>query len=276
MSRFARHLPPLETLVTFEAVGRNASFTRAATELCLTQSAVSKQIRALELSLKTELFERQARGMTLTEAGTRLLAHASAHDAHSISHVVGQNQPAQHFFIHTEAFQGFAGCHAVWRMSRVGNHDARERCDGLQAIWQVDVARSNECQAPHGKRLTRGVNALARGDHIVDERGVCRNIHVVRRASYYLLAQQTRRAKHKTDVDPTLSLCQGCDFNKRVSRVARGCYHGVVTGFSTAGCAAQSHQAADENAGSTRHDSNGADDGIRTRDPHLGKVMLYH
>jgi len=77
MSRFARHLPPLETLVTFEAVGRNASFTRAATELCLTQSAVSKQIRALELSLKTELFERQARGVKLTATGATLFAEVS-------------------------------------------------------------------------------------------------------------------------------------------------------------------------------------------------------
>ncbi|MCU7650942.1 LysR substrate-binding domain-containing protein [Pseudomonas piscis] len=77
MSRFARHLPPLETLVTFEAVGRNASFTRAATELCLTQSAVSKQIRSLELSLKTELFERQARGVKLTASGAVLFAQVS-------------------------------------------------------------------------------------------------------------------------------------------------------------------------------------------------------
>ncbi|MQA55012.1 LysR substrate-binding domain-containing protein [Pseudomonas piscis] len=77
MSRFARHLPPLETLVTFEAVGRNASFTRAATELCLTQSAVSKQIRSLELSLKTELFERQARGVKLTASGATLFAQVS-------------------------------------------------------------------------------------------------------------------------------------------------------------------------------------------------------
>ncbi|WP_097305073.1 LysR substrate-binding domain-containing protein [Pseudomonas chlororaphis] len=77
MSRFARNLPPLETLVTFEAVARNASFTRAATELCLTQSAVSKQIRALELSLKTELFERQARGVKLTSSGAILFAEVS-------------------------------------------------------------------------------------------------------------------------------------------------------------------------------------------------------
>lgn len=78
MSRYARHLPPLETLIAFEAVSRNGSFTRAATELCLTQSAVSKQIRALEDSLGVALFERQARGIRLTVAGTELFAEVSA------------------------------------------------------------------------------------------------------------------------------------------------------------------------------------------------------
>ena len=78
MSRYARHLPPLETLIAFEAVGRNGSFTRAATELCLTQSAVSKQIRALEDSLGVALFERRARGIRLTAAGEGFYAEVSA------------------------------------------------------------------------------------------------------------------------------------------------------------------------------------------------------
>ncbi|MGC4010875.1 MAG: LysR substrate-binding domain-containing protein [Pseudomonas sp.] len=73
ISRYLRTLPPLETLITFEAVGRYGSFTQAATELFLTQSAVSKQMRALEDSLKVPLFERKPRGVTLTAAGVELL-----------------------------------------------------------------------------------------------------------------------------------------------------------------------------------------------------------
>lgn len=73
INRYLRTLPPLETLITFEAVGRYGSFTQAATELFLTQSAVSKQMRALEESLKVPLFERKPRGVTLTAAGTELL-----------------------------------------------------------------------------------------------------------------------------------------------------------------------------------------------------------
>lgn len=77
LSRYLKHLPPLDSLITFEAVGRNGSFTRAASELYLTQSAVSKQIRALEEHLKLALFERQARGICLTRAGASLFAEVS-------------------------------------------------------------------------------------------------------------------------------------------------------------------------------------------------------
>ncbi|KJK15750.1 LysR substrate-binding domain-containing protein [Pseudomonas sp. NPDC087612] len=69
MSRFSRHLPPLDTLIAFEAVVRTGSFTRAASELYLTQSAVSKQIKLLEQHLGALLFERRARGIALTAAG---------------------------------------------------------------------------------------------------------------------------------------------------------------------------------------------------------------
>lgn len=68
--RKRRHeLPPLELLPTFEAAARNLSFTRAGEELFLTQSAVSRQIQALEESLRVRLFERKTRALQLTEAG---------------------------------------------------------------------------------------------------------------------------------------------------------------------------------------------------------------
>jgi DNA-binding transcriptional LysR family regulator len=68
-----RSLPPLATLRTFEAVARQLSFTRAAEELALTQSAVSHQIRALEEHLGVSLFERLHRGIDLTGDGRTLL-----------------------------------------------------------------------------------------------------------------------------------------------------------------------------------------------------------
>ena len=69
MSGRFRHLPPLDTLIAFESVTRLGSFTRAADELCVTQSAVSKQVRTLEDSLGVSLFKRSARGVELTTAG---------------------------------------------------------------------------------------------------------------------------------------------------------------------------------------------------------------
>jgi len=67
----SRHwqLPPLELLLAFEAAARHLSFTKAAGELFLTQSAVSRQIQALEQSLGGRLFERRTRALLLTERG---------------------------------------------------------------------------------------------------------------------------------------------------------------------------------------------------------------
>ncbi len=65
-------LPPLETLRAFDAAARHLSFTRAAGELFVTQSAVSKQVIALESAMATRLFERKTRALALTTAGERL------------------------------------------------------------------------------------------------------------------------------------------------------------------------------------------------------------
>jgi len=65
-------VPPLDPLLAFEAAARNLSFTKAATELHLTQSAVSRQIQQLEEHLATKLFERRARTLLLTENGQLL------------------------------------------------------------------------------------------------------------------------------------------------------------------------------------------------------------
>ncbi|MEM7239325.1 MAG: LysR substrate-binding domain-containing protein [Pseudomonadota bacterium] len=66
--RFGR-LPPLNSLRGFEAAARLGSFSRAAEELHMTQSAISHQIRALEDDLGQPLFKRIARTVELTDAG---------------------------------------------------------------------------------------------------------------------------------------------------------------------------------------------------------------
>lgn len=64
-----RHLPSTQALACFEAAARHESYTRAAQELSLTQSAVSRQILALEDQLGVSLFRRTRHGMVLTPAG---------------------------------------------------------------------------------------------------------------------------------------------------------------------------------------------------------------
>lgn len=66
----------LRLLATFERVAAVLSFTRAAAELKYAQSSVTSQIRALESSLGTELFDRLGSRIRLTEAGERLLPYA--------------------------------------------------------------------------------------------------------------------------------------------------------------------------------------------------------
>ncbi|RJX76740.1 LysR family transcriptional regulator [Pseudomonas sp. LS-2] len=64
-----RRIPSTAALVSFEAAARHESFTKAADELSLTQSAICRQIGGLEEFLNVELFRRSRRGVKLTEAG---------------------------------------------------------------------------------------------------------------------------------------------------------------------------------------------------------------
>lgn len=66
-------LPPLNWLRAFEAAARHMSFTAAAVELHMTQSAVSQHIRSLESFLGKPLFDRRPRALSLTEDATNYL-----------------------------------------------------------------------------------------------------------------------------------------------------------------------------------------------------------
>ena len=66
----------LKQLEYFTHVAELGSFTRASSFLGIAQPALSRQVRALEVELHHSLLERNGRGVVLTEAGQRLLAHA--------------------------------------------------------------------------------------------------------------------------------------------------------------------------------------------------------
>ncbi len=65
----AKIIPPLNPLRVFEVVARLGSFTKAAEELHVSQSAVSRQVSLIEDYLDVKLFNREQRGISLTEAG---------------------------------------------------------------------------------------------------------------------------------------------------------------------------------------------------------------
>jgi DNA-binding transcriptional LysR family regulator len=66
-----RKIPSTAALAAFEAAARHQSFTKAAAELAVTQSAVCRQVASLESFLGVPLFRRSQRGVNLTEAGER-------------------------------------------------------------------------------------------------------------------------------------------------------------------------------------------------------------
>ena len=69
MPNLRRRLPPLNSLVAFEASARLLSFTKAGRELMVSREAISRQIRILESHLGVTLFERLYRALALTKAG---------------------------------------------------------------------------------------------------------------------------------------------------------------------------------------------------------------
>ncbi len=72
MNSLGKSLPPLSSLLPFEAAARLESFSRAADELHITQAAVSRQIRGLEEDLGVALFDRRNRAVFLTAEGRQL------------------------------------------------------------------------------------------------------------------------------------------------------------------------------------------------------------
>lgn len=78
---------PLELLRGFEAAARHLSFTKAAEELFLTQSAVSRQVQGLEEALGVPLFQRRHRALLLTDEG-QVLQQLVARQLHELREAV--------------------------------------------------------------------------------------------------------------------------------------------------------------------------------------------
>ena len=114
-------LPPLAQLEAFEASARHLSFTKAADELALTQSAVSRQIAALEAHYGLALFRRLHRALRLTDDG-QTLAQAVAEvlgRLHQVGGELKRERRAKTVVVTTTP--GFAG---LWLIPRLAGFTA--------------------------------------------------------------------------------------------------------------------------------------------------------
>lgn len=109
-------LPPLDLLAAFEAAARHLSFTKAAAERFVTQSAISRQMRALEDELGTALFRRQHRALALTAEGSRLFAVCTAVLAQLRSTVRELRAPSQREVLALTTTPGLA---SFWLIPRL-------------------------------------------------------------------------------------------------------------------------------------------------------------
>jgi len=109
-------LAPLDLIRGFVAVGRRMSVTLAAEDLCLTQSAVSRQIHSLEEALGVSLFHRGYRAITFTPAGERLFRTADGvvRQLQEVFDVI--TQPAERQPVTVTASFGVA---SLWLMPRM-------------------------------------------------------------------------------------------------------------------------------------------------------------
>lgn len=109
-------LPPLDLLAAFEAAARHLSFTKAGAERFVTQSAMSRQMRALEDELGVALFQRRHRALVLTEAGARLYAVVTGVLVQLRSTVRALRAPSQREVLSLTTTPGLA---ALWLIPRL-------------------------------------------------------------------------------------------------------------------------------------------------------------
>jgi LysR family glycine cleavage system transcriptional activator len=110
-------LPPLDLLRSFVAVGRRMSITLAAQDLCIVQSAVSRQIQALETTLGCRLFVRAYRSIEFTPEGRHLFRSADPMLEQLGAAVESLRPPAERPCITITATIGVT---ALWLLPRLG------------------------------------------------------------------------------------------------------------------------------------------------------------
>ncbi|WP_292292751.1 LysR family transcriptional regulator, partial [Mesorhizobium sp.] len=133
MDHSSNQLLPLETLRAFDAAARTGSFSAAAERLNLTHGAISRQIAKLEDWLGLKVFERNARGVTLTNEGNRL--HLRTTEAFALISVNSDRwvEPRGTAVVRLASIPSVSGLWLMPRMAALENSPTR-----LRIVLDVD------------------------------------------------------------------------------------------------------------------------------------------
>lgn len=166
MPRRAFDLPPLDPLEAFEAAARQLSFTRAADELALTQSAVSRQIAALEAHYGVPLFRRLHRALELTDEGMQLQRTVASvlDQLHRTGEALRGERRAKTVVVTTTA--GFAG---LWLIPRLAHFTATRPDVDVRISATNAIARLDRDGVDVAVRYTTPESAAAEGMRLFGE-----------------------------------------------------------------------------------------------------------
>ena len=162
----ARTVPPLNPLYVFDAVARLGSLTKAAAELCVTHSAVSRQLATLEQYLGVTLFEREPRGVKLTKVGAtyhKAVGPAFAGIAAATENIVGtaEGEP-----LRLNVYTTFA---AKWLMHRLQRFEQRHPGISVEISTTVAPMNFNEVEADAAIQFGDGNWPGIASEHLFDD-----------------------------------------------------------------------------------------------------------
>lgn len=138
MAHSSKPLPPLDSLRAFDAAARTGSLSAAATDLNLTHGAISRQIAKLEAWLGFRVFDRQARGVSLTIEGNRLFMRTSEAFDLLADNTDRWSDPRGGLVVRLATIPSIAG---LWLMQRMREFESGP--PPLRIVLEVDIRQTD-------------------------------------------------------------------------------------------------------------------------------------
>jgi LysR family glycine cleavage system transcriptional activator len=162
----ARTIPPLNPLHVFETVARLGSLTKAAAELCVTHSAVSRQLSTIEQYLGVVLFDREPRGVRLTKVGAtyyKTIGPAFASIAAATENIVGRAEDEP---LRLSVYNTFA---AKWLLQRLHRFEVRHPAIPVEISTTVSPINFNETEVDAAIQFGDGHWPGIDSEHLFDD-----------------------------------------------------------------------------------------------------------